>query len=522
MATRRSGAVEAEQIAAALATFHAEASDLLNQVEDLLEVLAGSPGDREALNALFRCAHTIKGSAGLFGLDRVVAFTHHVESLLDELRAGRCQLEANLSSLLLRAFDHARLLLEESRGECDTCPPDDVLVAALRARIGAAQIDGAPVQLAGEAGPPSSAACGGPWHLSVRFGELVYRSGSDPLVILRYLRDGGGVLSCELLEHAVGTLESQDPESCALGAELLIAGADVPRRVDEAFEFVSDCCVIRLLPPERRPEDLDFLQRDLADDAARAARIIAASTAHLPPAPEQPAVARDDAGAEGGRRPVARGEEFQTIKVRADRLDQLINLVGEMVITGSTAAALARASGSGHLLEINQQLGRLLEEVRNSALQLRMVQIGETFYRFRRVVRDVSTELGKQVEVELSGTDTELDKTVVERIGDPLMHLVRNALDHGLETSDERRASGKPETGRLPLDAWHESGSIAIEVSDDGRGVRRDRILARAVERGLVERGAQLTDDLVVDLLFQPAFSTAEKITKMPSSCAMS
>ena len=514
MASRKpSGNPEAEQIAAALATFHAEAGDLLNQVEDLLESLASAPGDRETLNALFRCAHTIKGSAGLFGLDAIVAFTHHVETLLDELRAGRVAFDGPLANLLLKSFDHARVLLDASRGQ-GTAPDDSGLVAELVARsaVGAGRLPaGRPGAGAGNAPPETSTGHGGPWHLSVRFGEAVYRSGSDPLVTLRYLRDGGGVAWVELLEHAVGPLESQDPEACALGAEVLIEGADVPRRIDEAFEFVGDCVALRLLPPERGAEDMAYLRRDLADDLARAERIIAASLAHRPPAPT-----RQDAGEEAGpRRLVVRADDFQAIKVRADRLDQLINLVGEMVIVGSTAQALARASGSGHLLEINQQLGRLLEEVRNSALQLRMVQIGDSFYRFRRVVREIGADLGKDVEVVLSGTDTELDKTVIERIGDPLMHLVRNALDHGLETPADRRAAGKPEKGKLMLSAWHESGSIVIEVADDGRGLRRDKVLARAIERGLVERGAQLTDEQVVDLLFQPGFSTAEKITNL-------
>jgi len=228
MASRKaSGNPEAEQIAAALATFHAEAGDLLNQVEDLLESLASAPGDRETLNALFRCAHTIKGSAGLFGLDAIVAFTHHVETLLDELRAGRVAFDGPLANLLLKSFDHARVLLDASRGQ-GTAPDDSGLVAELVARsaVGAGRLPaGRPGAGAGNAPPETSTGHGGPWHLSVRFGEAVYRSGSDPLVILRYLRDGGGVAWVELLEHAVGPLESQDPEACALGAEVLIEGA---------------------------------------------------------------------------------------------------------------------------------------------------------------------------------------------------------------------------------------------------------------------------------------------------------
>jgi two-component system chemotaxis sensor kinase CheA len=201
--------------------------------------------------------------------------------------------------------------------------------------------------------------------------------------------------------------------------------------------------------------------------------------------------------------------------VQADRLDQVINLLGELVIASAGAAMLARQTRQSTLVEANAQIGQLVEEIRNNTLQLRMVPIGETFARFRRVVRDTAAELGKDVALEIVGGDTELDKSVVERIADPLMHLVRNGLDHGLETPAERLTAGKPAQGRLTLSACHEAGGILIRIDDDGRGIHRDKVLQRAWDRGLVEPGTVPPDAEILRLIFAPGFSTAEKITNL-------
>jgi two-component system chemotaxis sensor kinase CheA len=208
-------------------------------------------------------------------------------------------------------------------------------------------------------------------------------------------------------------------------------------------------------------------------------------------------------------------DDNRFIRVHADRLDAVINLLGELVIAGAGAALMARQTRQRGLIEANLQMARLIEEIRNGTLQLRMVPIGETFARFRRVVRDTSGELGKEVALEIQGGETELDKSVVERIADPLMHLVRNALDHGLETPEQRLASGKPAQGKLTLSACHESGSIAIRIVDDGRGIQRDKVLQRAWERGLIERGVTPPDAELLNLIFEPGFSTAEKVTNL-------
>ena len=205
----------------------------------------------------------------------------------------------------------------------------------------------------------------------------------------------------------------------------------------------------------------------------------------------------------------------RVIRVDASKLDKLINLVGELVIAGASSNLLAHKLGDEKLLESMSSVGRLVDDIRDNALNLRMVQIGETFTRFQRVVRDVSKELGKSIKLEISGADTELDKTVVERIGDPLMHLVRNSMDHGIESADERRIAGKSEQGILKLNAFHDSGSIVIEVTDDGRGLSREKILAKAKERGMNVDEVNMSDNDVYHLIFEAGFSTVEQVTNL-------
>ena len=203
------------------------------------------------------------------------------------------------------------------------------------------------------------------------------------------------------------------------------------------------------------------------------------------------------------------------LRVQAEKLDRLIDLVGELVIAGASATELARQSGATQLVEATSLLSRLVEDIRDSALQLRMVQIGETFNRFNRVVRDVSHELGKDIGLVIRGGETELDKSLIEKVGDPLMHLVRNAMDHGIESQEKRQAAGKPARGRIELNAYHDSSSVVIEVSDDGGGLPYDKILAKAVAQGLVPANQSLTDEEIAALIFRPGFSTADRVSNL-------
>ncbi|MDE2080481.1 MAG: chemotaxis protein CheA [Burkholderiales bacterium] len=534
-------------IAEALPAFISEAQEQIEALEQLLLELEDRPDDRELLNALFRCAHTVKGSAGIFGLDRVVAFTHHVETLLDELREGRVALTPALGTLLLQCNDQIRLLVAQAR---DAAHDEAATVVAARAAL-VLQLQAAAGASPAPAPAPVAAAAAAPmsshrWHVSVAFGADTFRNGMDPLAILNYVRGLGDIptLVCDI--EAVPPLDRLDPESCHLGFQFGLVSEASRAEIEGAFSFVRDDCELHVMQPGTTPEEFVALIESMPD-TPRLGDILVATGAITRAQLQQGLRAQACAATEGSAKPLgevlqdvagvssqvvtaalkkqtrqregtaagAAGDDHRFIRVQADRLDAVINLLGELVIAGAGASLLARQTRLGALIEANAQIGRLIEEIRNGTLQLRMVPIGETFSRFRRVVRDTAGELGKDVQLEIIGGETELDKSVVERIADPLMHLVRNALDHGLETPEQRQAAGKPGQGKLTLSACHESGSILIRIDDDGRGIQRQKVLERAWDRGLVERGVIPADADIDRLIFEPGFSTAEQVTNL-------
>ncbi|MEY3252672.1 MAG: hypothetical protein RL227_1645, partial [Pseudomonadota bacterium] len=479
----------------ALPAFISEAQEQIETVEQLLLQLEDAPEDAELLNALFRCAHTVKGSAGIFGLDRVVAFTHHVETLLDQLREGKLALTPDLSTLLLQCNDEISNLVAQAR---DAAVDEDAAAVAARAqlvqRLQAVTGDGGSAALAPSALAPAGASAPPPpagrlWHVAVAFGADTFRNGMDPLAILNYVRGLGELATLQCDTVGVPALDSLDPENCHLTFEFGIETHATRAEIEGAFSFVREDCRLHLVEPGGSAADFAALIESMPDNPRLGDILVAAgaitktqltqglrvqsqaaasgaatplgeilqATAGVAPQVVNAALNKQSKGRDGAAAAAA-GDDGRFIRVQADRLDMVINLLGELVIAGAGASLLARQTRQGTLIEANAQIGRLIEEIRNGTLQLRMVPIGETFSRFRRVVRDTAAELGKDVQLEITGGETELDKSVVERIADPLMHLVRNALDHGLETAAQRSATGKPGQGRLTLSACHESG----------------------------------------------------------------
>ncbi len=542
-------------------TFIEESRELLAAMEDALLTLENAPDDADAINAVFRAMHTIKGAAGLFGLDAIVSFTHVAENLMDQVRDGEVAVDDRLIALLLGCRDHIATLIDGAAAGDET-PDADLLTAGaglvtgLQGYLTPTATPAASVADAdGKARPAVPAASGGQtendaWHVSVRFDRDLLRNGFDPLSFIRYLGTLGQLVHVETVSDALPPADEMDAETCYLGFEISLAGALDKATIESAFEFVQDDCTLTILPPHSRLDDYVRLIQDLPEDKARLGEILVAcgslterelaeglriqgmtgetaDPAHTAAAGSPPLgeilVHREvvqqelvDAALEKQRRTRdAQVREARVIRVDAAKLDDLINLVGELVIAGSSAEMLARRSRNRGLVEANATVGHLVEAIRDSALRLRMVEIGETFNRFRRVVRDVSQELGKEIELVITGAETELDKSVVEKIGDPLMHLVRNAMDHGLEPTARRLQAGKPAKGTLRLHAYHESGSIVIEIADDGGGLNRERILAKAQERGLVQPGQTLSDQEIDYLIFEPGFSTADQVTNL-------
>jgi two-component system chemotaxis sensor kinase CheA len=541
----------------ALQTFFAESRGLLQDMEEALLRLENEPDDAEAINAVFRAAHTIKGSSGLFGLDAIVAFTHKAENLLDRVRNGEVPLKEGLIGLLLACRDHIGRLLDfaaaEEEIDADTRQRGDALVSQLDLCLGnvagTLPVEAAEPVRGGDASPME----GDTWHISLRFSQDVLRNGMDPLSFLRYLATLGEITHIATLTDNLPAVAEMDPESCYLGFEIRFKSEVDKARIEGVFEFVRDDCELRILPPGSRVADYLLLIEELPEDKTRLGEILVACGALTARELEESlerqnleAVAATLAGEGGDTAPTPRqlgeivvdrqvvrpevvdaalakqkeartrqAQEARFIRVHADKLDSLINLVGELVIAGAGVGLMAQRNKDGALIESVSGMARLVEDIRDGAMRLRMVEIGETFNRFRRVVRDVSKEIGKDIELVISGAETELDKTVVEKIGDPLTHLMRNAMDHGIEPADVRAGRGKPVKGTLKLNAYHEAGGIVIEVSDDGGGLNRERILAKAREKGLIQDSDNLPDSEVWKLIFEAGFSTADQVSNL-------
>lgn len=476
-------------------TFIVEARELLQAMEQSLLQLESEPGDQDAIGAIFRAAHTIKGSAGLFGLASIVGFTHIVEDVLDRLREGNVAVDAALIALLLKCGDHMLELVEvvANRGEVPT-PAALERGEALREALSAYQPMRTATASVETVEVADDAAVEVLWHISLRFGVDVFRNGMDPLSFLRYLETLGQVMQVLTLTDSIPPIDSWDPESCYLGFEIELRSTASHATLNEVFDFVRDDCEVHISAVDETPDNTAAM----ADD-----RGTQAEPGLVSAAPQRPAASE------------AKNRDGNYVRVNADKLDELINLVGELVIASAGANLLARSCNNDPLQEAASTVSGLVEEILDGALHLRMIPIGDTFNRFRRVVRDISQELGKDIELIISGAETELDKTVVEKIGDPLMHLLRNAMDHGIESADARRAAGKSAKGHLSLNAYHDSGSIVIEIADDGAGLNRERILQKAQERGLVASGAVLTDQEIYNLIFEAGFSTAEAVTNL-------
>jgi len=479
----------------ALPTFILESRELLVEMETALLALEQAEVKDEMVNAIFRAAHTIKGSAGLFGLDSLVAFTHDVESLLDQVRAGQFNIsDKSVVVLLLSCCDHMGHLVSAAslgqRGvDTDLLAQGEPLTAELLGYLGQFDVPKSLTKVAVTAVEMIEAPAH--WQISLHFGPEVLKNGMDPLSFIRYLKTLGEVVGISTLE-SMPDPEAMDPELCYLGFEIEFQSAADQATIEQVFEFVRDDCNVQVVPAYRPASATSTPVPTLAVRAAQ------------DPAERKPKPSKE-----------SHVPESRTIRVDADKLDQLINLVGGLIIAGASVNLIARRAQISELQDSTAKLSMLVEEVRDSALQLRMVKMGVSFARFQRVVHDVAHDLGKDIALLIEGEDTELDKTLVEKISDPLLHLVRNAMDHGLESPAQRLAAGKPAQGVLKLNAFHDSGAVVITVHDDGSGLSRNRILAKAQARGLVDSEQVLTDKEVFDLVFEPGFSTAEKISNL-------
>lgn len=562
-------------------TYLNECNELVQEMEYSLLQLESSPEDEDLINSIFRSAHTIKGTSGIFGYDDVVSFTHNVESVLDLLRGGGLSVDNTLIAVLLKSNDHTRELISnaindenqtekclldrsqelsielngfygkvfckkyiplntlneksckncEAFSDCDDVNKEDVAMSD--------EVDNGCVSI-----PDGDQVASSNWHISIRFSPYVLREGMDPLSFLRYLEKIGEVVAVNPVYESLPSLDDFDAECCYMGVEIDLKSDESKEKIESVFEFIIEESTVHILPPYAMISEYSKIIDSLPEDSMMIGEILVKSGAltkkELDDAVDlqtkqrssnDPLASEKRIGdilvesklihketvddAVNKQKSIEKHSALRSIRVDADKLDTQINLVGELVIAGARSTLLAQQTSNENLIESISVIGRLVEEIRDSALRLRMVQIGDTFRKFQRVVRDVSTDLKKEIRLEISGADTELDKTIVEKIGDPLMHLVRNSMDHGIEPPEERVRLGKSPSGTLTLDAFHESGNVVIKVSDDGKGLDKDKIVSKAIEKGIIAESHNLSDHDVYQLIFEPGFSTAAEVSNL-------
>jgi two-component system chemotaxis sensor kinase CheA len=568
---------ETDYLAEGRQVFAEESSELLQQAEYILLKLEDEPDNDELINDLFRTIHTIKGSAGLFGFDDVVAFTHVAESVMDQLRDKEIFLNDDLMGLLLdsrdqisqlvaHALDNAEVPIGDSLRETgeellkklhqylDITTPNSSIIITAESELKVLTESEIAIELTE---PESETVTNDYWHISIRFNRNVLASGMDPLSFFRYLETVGDIINMTTLTTDLPSLDDINPEESYLGFEISLASPASKEAIADVFEFVLADCQLQILAPRSKLSDYSQLIYALPEENRVIGETLVASGAltedELLKALEwqntdidKQTTVNDESKAFDSialdsisntlmddliidksiadssnvdtaldKQKQVKEVEQQSVRVNAEKLGDLINLVGELVISSAHTELKAKQTEQAELLETVENLTRLVEEIRDATLSLRMVQIGDTFNRFKRVVRDLSKDMGKKIDLQIVGGDTELDKTVVEKISDPLMHLIRNSLDHGIEKPDVRTANGKPETATVKLEAYHDSGSIVIEISDDGAGLNPEILTAKAIENGIISANQQLTLPEIHRLIFAPGFSTAKEITNI-------
>ena len=535
--------------------FFEEAGDHLAIVEEGLLALEQYPEDLDLLNKIFRSAHSIKGTSGMFGFAAVAQFTHKMETLLDLLRNGQKIVTPQIADLLLKSTDCLKMLIDAAK---TGSPVDDETVRRLTGELATASDMKVEVKVKVEKGTGSSSLSAATsrsaplplspypsrcFHIAWTPPEWLFQRGLDPLQIFKELADLGTLSQVTVDTTKLPELATMDPERCYLSWTMQLETAKDRQVLDSVFEFVREDSVLVIEQVKVEAEakggpsessltsaceagepkplgeilvETGIVSRETLDHALaqqkRVGQILVEQHAVTPQQIEQ-ALQKQKQQESASQ---SKKTDTTSIRVDTDKIDKLINLVGELVITQSMLSDLGtrfEITQMPLLLERMAQLEHNTREIQERVMGIRMLPIGSAFSRFPRLVRDLSAKAGKKIQLVLSGEETELDKTVIESIGDPLTHLVRNSADHGLEMPEERLDNNKPELGTIRLNAFHSGGSICVTVEDDGRGLNRDKILAKAIKQGLIAEHEKLSDDQIWPLIFKPGFSTAEKVT---------
>ncbi|MBN2038768.1 MAG: chemotaxis protein CheA [Spirochaetes bacterium] len=535
-------------------TFFIESREMLDEMERCLLELEKNNDDEEIINALFRSVHTIKGSSGMFGYHDIEKFTHVVENVLDKLRNGDIEIDSSLSALLFKSHDYISELFdlhtsdEENEITSEMKERMDSLIAGLHVYSGKNKEESAAFKEQPEEKDEKQETRGNGkdyWHISLRFNENVFRDSLDPYPFISYLGEIGKIVQIKTIFDEISEDKEMDPENCYLGFEISFHGDVSKSTIEDVFDFVKEDCEIRILPPDSSAEKYIELINDMPRMSERIGEMLVSIGSITEKELEQALkMQKLQSASDGPDKKLLLGDilvnnnlvhkkvidaalnkqndlkkidkkNLNLLRVNAEKINELINLIGEFVIKGSNVRQLVEKTGDGELIESVSDMTRLIEDIRDNTMSIRMVPIGDTFNRYQRVVRDLSREKGKEIELVIAGGDTELDKTLIDKISDPLIHLVRNAVDHGIGTPEERITKGKPRVGTIYLNAYNEMGSVVIVASDDGNGLDRDSIYNKAVELEFIQPGETISDNDLFQLIFEPGFSTAKEVSNI-------
>jgi len=499
--------------------FRQEAGELFETLEGALLDLCQRPDDRELVDSAFRALHTIKGSGAMFGFEKVAAFTHEFETAFELVRRGEIKPTQELIAVALSAKDYIRSLIGAPE-IADSIIGDAILDDLKRFVVPAGQPSAATAAPKADA-PAATESRSAGWQLYLEFDSHILCNGSNPLDLLEDLCKLGPCFVVPVTDN-VPLLDNLEPEYCYLKWRVTLHSDCDRAAIDDVFMFVADEMKLTVTPLAQAevPAPPQILQLDLdevppaAPELPDIAELVARQQERVVKEPAPPAEPR---GNEPKREEAKRGDErgIATVRVQAERLDELMDRVGELVIAQARLSQLAAAGSDLSIKMIAEEIERLAASLRDTTIGARMVPIGSLFGRFRRLVHDLSRDLAKPVEFVTAGEDTELDKTMIECLADPLVHLIRNAIDHGIEDTATRAAAGKTEQGRIELQAIHAGAQVLVTVKDNGGGLNTARIRAKAEEQGLIAPGAALSDNEIHQFLFHPGFSTAQTISAL-------
>jgi len=522
----------------AIATYREEAGELLAELETSLLDLEETPDDSDLINRVFRAMHTIKGSGAMFGFDEIAAFTHEVETVFDMVRNGKMTVTKRLLDLTLKSRDHILYLLNSPVGEDIDRAAGDEIIVGLRQLVPHDDLpqkgsDVIPaIELPELSEDELAQEC--TWRIRFRPAPNILMCGTNPISLINELRSLGTAHVVAQFDE-IPLLDELAGENCYIYWDIILTTSRGEDAIRDVFIFVEDDCDIRielidssgLIDREQGYKKLGDILVERGDLSPvemqkvlllqkRFGEILVEQGIVTPEKVQSALVEQQHVKSVRKERSEAPQQEAAaSIRVPAERLDQLINLVGEMVTVQAHLSQVSLAGGDSTYIAISEEVERLTNELRDTALNIRMLPIGSTFSKFKRLVRDLSQELGKEIEMETFGAETELDKTVIEKLNDPLVHIIRNSIDHGIESPEARKAAGKSSVGTVYLGAEHSGDSVLITIRDDGAGLDRDAIRAKAIERGLLSANIDASDREIYAQIFAPGFSTAAKVTSV-------